>query len=89
VPPSAVTAIDEMVPPTAETAILTLLLPVNVVLFAGELTNRLGLSCDFELRAQTDFSEPHVRINTDRFGEETTSWDELAAYYKQLMVKRS
>jgi UDP-glucose 4-epimerase len=59
---------------------------------AKEMRNRLGLSCDFELRAQTDFSEPHVRINTDRFDADTLNWDEmdeLASYYKELMIKRS
>ena len=36
--PSAWTAVDATVPPIAETTILTLLLPVKVVPFDGELT---------------------------------------------------
>jgi UDP-glucose 4-epimerase len=61
---------------------------------AFEMRRRLGLLCDFELRSQTDFSEPLVRINTDHFDTkslnwtETTAWDELADYYMQLMAKR-
>jgi UDP-glucose 4-epimerase len=61
---------------------------------AGEMRGRLGLPCDFDLRPQTEFSEPHVRINTDRFDaatlswNETDAWDEFAAYYRQLIIRR-
>ena len=61
---------------------------------ANEMRCRINLPCDFELRTQTDFSEPHVRINTDGFDAkmlswtETKAWDELAHYYMQLLAKR-
>ena len=55
--------------------------------FAAEMRGRLGLACDVELKQQTDFQEPRVRINTDpvdgaSFGwTEAGAWDEIAAYY--------
>jgi nucleoside-diphosphate-sugar epimerase len=55
--------------------------------FAREMGPRLGIDCPLELRAQTEFREPRVRINTDpldaeRLGwSEAQAWDELAAYY--------
>ena len=58
--------------------------------FAREMRSRLGLACEVELKVQTQFTEPRVRINTDvpdagALGwNETTAWDELARYYKQL-----
>jgi nucleoside-diphosphate-sugar epimerase len=57
--------------------------------FASEMRPRLGLPCNLELGTQTDFSEPRVRINTDvpdlagLNWDESRSWDELAAYYKE------
>jgi UDP-glucose 4-epimerase len=59
--------------------------------FAREIGKRLSLKCDFDLKTQTDFSEPHVRINTDVLDakalgwNEEAAWDELAKYYGQLM----
>lgn len=59
--------------------------------FAGEMRPRLGLACDVELRAQTEFGEPRVRINTDLleaadFGwDESKAWDELAAWYRTAL----
>ncbi len=57
---------------------------------AAELGGRLGLKCELELKVQTDFSEPLVRINTDPIDgrglgwNEIAAWDELAAYYAQM-----
>jgi len=59
---------------------------------ASEMRDRLGLPCKIDLRLQTEFSEPPVRLNTDRLDpatlhwNEASAWDELAAYYKQLMT---
>ena len=60
---------------------------------ASAMRNRLDLKCDFELKTQKEFPEPHIRINTDSFAiklgwNEAAAWDELAAYYSQLMTKR-
>ena len=60
---------------------------------AQEMRPRLGLPCPVELKKQTDFPEPRVRINTDipdadALGwNESAAWDELAAYYRQLPAK--
>jgi UDP-glucose 4-epimerase len=60
---------------------------------ANEMRKRLGLQCEFVLKAQTEFSEPRIRINTDVADigtldwNETTAWDGLANYYKGLMTK--
>ena len=57
--------------------------------FAQHLGPRLRLRCPIELRSQTEFDEPRVRINTDpvdadRLGwDEQRAWDELAEYYRQ------
>jgi hypothetical protein len=46
-----------------------------------------------ELKKQTDFSEPRVRINTDILDadalgwNESAAWDDMAAYYQRLHVK--
>jgi UDP-glucose 4-epimerase len=57
--------------------------------FANEMRPRLGLDCRVELKNQTDFSEPRIRINTDSpevsDWNESAAWDEIAAYYKELM----
>ena len=59
--------------------------------FAREMKARLGLACDVELKEQTQFSEPRVRINTDipdvrNLGwDEAAAWDELAGYYRQTL----
>lgn len=57
--------------------------------FAQEMRSRLGLPCQVELKTQTEFTEPRVRINTDVLDaralgwDEAGAWDELARYYKQ------
>ena len=59
--------------------------------FASELRPRLGLPCELELKEQTEFTEPRVRLNTDPIntGElswnEDRAWDELASYYQQAL----
>ncbi|MCC7147547.1 MAG: NAD(P)-dependent oxidoreductase [Phycisphaeraceae bacterium] len=56
--------------------------------FAAEMSPRLGLECPVELKRQTEFSEPRVRVNTDVLSSdalgwnETAAWDEMAAYYR-------
>ncbi|HEY1685657.1 MAG TPA: NAD(P)-dependent oxidoreductase [Tepidisphaeraceae bacterium] len=56
---------------------------------ASEMRKRLGLACEVELKQQTDFSEPHMRINTDipaiAEWDETASWDEFARYYSSIL----
>lgn len=62
--------------------------------FAENMRNRLGLPCELELKQQTEFNEPRVRINTDpldggRLGwDETRAWDELAIYYRETFAAR-
>jgi len=61
---------------------------------AAEMRRRLNLPCLVELRKQTDFAEPRARINTDfpdvgALGwDESTAWDELAAYYQQAPMNQ-
>jgi nucleoside-diphosphate-sugar epimerase len=61
--------------------------------FAQEMRQRLGLACAVELKKQTDFSEPRIRINTDIVDaaglgwDEAAAWDELARYYQQQFKK--
>ena len=63
--------------------------------FARNMRDRLGLPCELELRRQTEFAEPRIRINTDPLDEdrlgwnETQAWDELAGYYQRLFVAKS
>ncbi len=58
--------------------------------FAQEMRPRLNLPCAVELKQQTDFPEPRVRINTDVLDadalgwNEPAAWDELALYYQRL-----
>ena len=60
---------------------------------ADEMRKRLGLRCEFVLKAQTEFSEPRIRINTDVVDtgslewSEVMAWDGLANYYAELMTK--
>jgi UDP-glucose 4-epimerase len=60
---------------------------------AQEMRPRLGLPCLVELKKQTDFSEPRVRINTDILDadalgwNESVAWDDMAAYYERLHAK--
>ncbi len=57
---------------------------------AQEMRPRLNLPCLVELKQQTDFPEPRIRINTDiadasALGwSESAAWDEFAIYYQQL-----
>lgn len=59
--------------------------------FAREIKSRLGLACEVELKGQTQFTEPRVRINTDLPDvkalewNESAAWDELAEYYQQSL----
>ncbi len=58
---------------------------------AQEMRPRLNLPCPVELKKQTDFAEPRVRINTDILDpgalgwDESAAWDELATYYRQFL----
>lgn len=55
--------------------------------FAGEMRPRLNLPCDIDLKVQTQFPEPKMRVNTDVAAalslewDERAFWDDLAAYY--------
>ena len=61
--------------------------------FAREMQPRLRLACQVEMKQQTDFSEPRVRINTDvpdaaALGwDENAAWDAIADYYRQVHSK--
>jgi nucleoside-diphosphate-sugar epimerase len=56
---------------------------------AQEMRPRLNLPCPLELKRQTEFPEPRVRINMDILEQEELGWDESAAwddyarYYQQ------
>lgn len=56
--------------------------------FSREVGERLGFDGRLDLASQTEFPEPHVRINTDvidsaRLGwNEDSAWDEVADYYR-------
>ena len=56
--------------------------------FAEAMRGRLGLSCDLDLKTQTEFSEPRIRLNTDPADvtradwSETRAWDAVADYYR-------
>jgi len=60
---------------------------------AREMRPRLGLKCELMLNAQTDFSEPRIRFNTDAVDTKTPNWseeiawDELAQYYIELLAQ--
>ncbi len=55
---------------------------------AAELRPRLGLPCPVELKVQTEFPEPRVRVNTDPAEalapgwSEAEAWDAYASYYR-------
>lgn len=57
--------------------------------FAHELSGRLGIPCNYELKEQPLFFEPKIRINHDLLNpsqlgwSETVSWDQLAQYYEK------
>lgn len=56
---------------------------------AREAASRLNLSCDFILEKQTQFTEPLMRVNTDKKREiteafsEREAWDEFVEYYEE------
>ena len=61
--------------------------------FAREMRSRLKLACEVDLKPQTEFSEPRIRVNTDvpdpvrLQWNEATAWDDLAKYYAELLRK--
>lgn len=61
--------------------------------FAREMHPRLKLPCPVDMKTQTDFSEPRIRINTDvpdaaaLKWDEKQAWDQMADYYRQLHSK--
>lgn len=60
---------------------------------AEAMRPRLGLPCQVELKKQTAFPEPRVRINTDipdaeALGwDESAAWDEMADFYKNAAAR--
>jgi len=56
---------------------------------ASEMRPRTGLACRLQLADQTVFSEPRVRVNTDRVEvagwDEAAAWDGLAAWYMRRL----
>jgi len=60
---------------------------------AHEMRQRLDLKCELEIKTQTVFREPRVRINTDEPDvkilnwDESIAWDEMANYYSMLMAR--
>ena len=58
--------------------------------FAAEMRTRLNLPCPVEIKTQTEFPEPRVRINTNlpdvqALGwNESAAWDSIAEYYIKL-----
>lgn len=62
--------------------------------FATQMRQRLDWKCEFALKEQSEYPEPRVRINTECCDirtlnwNETTAWDELAAYYAGLLKSR-
>jgi UDP-glucose 4-epimerase len=61
--------------------------------FAAEMSVRLRRECPVFLQEQQDFSEPLVRINTDRTDGPTLgwierkAWDAVAEYYQQILER--
>jgi nucleoside-diphosphate-sugar epimerase len=61
---------------------------------AREVQARLSLPCPVELKPQTEFPEPWIRINTDvpdagALGwDESAAWDDFTNYYLQLHAKQ-
>jgi UDP-glucose 4-epimerase len=57
--------------------------------FAREMRLRLDLPCALDLKTQTDFSQPLIRVNTDLATSlipdwnEAASWDGVAAFYRR------
>jgi hypothetical protein len=60
--------------------------------FAREIGQRLNIETPLFMAAQTDFSEPMTRINTERVvvgsehWREDVAWDEAAEYYKSQLA---
>ncbi len=58
--------------------------------FAAEMRKRTNLACGLELKSQTEFPEPKVRINNENTSSlikdwnEEIAWNELADYYKNV-----
>ncbi len=56
--------------------------------FADAISFRLGMDCPLTLLDQEDFSEPMIRINTDRMDgaalgwSEVEGWDNIAEFYR-------
>lgn len=56
---------------------------------AAEMRPRLGLPCPVELKQQSEFPEPRVRLNTDILDgqalgwDEPSAWDEMARFYRE------
>ncbi|MHC5065727.1 MAG: NAD-dependent epimerase/dehydratase family protein [Planctomycetota bacterium] len=58
--------------------------------FAEEMRPRLGLACELDLKKQTEFTEPLMRINTDDVSswpgwDESAAWDATAEFYRELL----
>lgn len=58
--------------------------------FAAEMRTRLAAPCEFELKTQTAFPEPRIRINSDvpeaelLSFDEAGAWNAIAEYYLSL-----
>lgn len=58
--------------------------------FAKELSARLNIACPLDIQKQTEFLEPKMRVNQDRYNplaiewNESHAWDELALYYSEI-----
>ena len=61
--------------------------------FAREMKHRLNLPCDVELKVQTKFTEPRMRVNTEPADaiistfDEKSAWDSVGEYYRKIHVK--
>src|SRR5258706_9030538 len=61
--------------------------------FAREMRSRFGLPCEVELKEQTKFTEPRMRINAEPAEaivggwDERAAWDGVAEYYRKIHVK--
>jgi UDP-glucose 4-epimerase len=55
---------------------------------AAETRQRIDAPCEVVLANQTEFAEPHMRVNSDRFDhasldfDESRAWDNFVGYYK-------
>ena len=62
---------------------------------AREIGERIPVKCEFDVKTQTDFAEPMIRINTDAVDaavldwNEKAAWDAFAEYYERLIPSRS